>query len=106
MDTIPEALITNTVGDRFDRVEMLTFLLNALMPTSRKPLKRPRYTKRLELEIKRIAQLSNPERTVRAMALYEAWRDSRTVQECIRAARGLRRGPRPQRGCGNRNKNG
>jgi hypothetical protein len=87
METIPEALTTNTVRDWYDRVEMLTFLLNALLPTSRKPLKRPKYTKRLELEIRRIAQLPNPDRTVQAMALYKAWQDSRTVTECIRAGR-------------------
>jgi hypothetical protein len=68
---------------RTNRAGMLAFLLNALPPTHRKPLKLFRYTQRLELEIKRIASLENPQRTIRALELYLAWRDARTVQECL-----------------------
>jgi hypothetical protein len=94
MNTIPQALRINTVHPitrnqgRYNRASMLAFLLSAL-PWARgtKPLKVPRYTKRLDLEITRIAKLPNPERTVCAIALYKAWQDSRTATECIRRER-------------------
>jgi hypothetical protein len=84
MSTIPKT----RNPERFDRASMLVFLFNALpWAQGTNPLKVPKYTKRLDLEIKRIAQLPNPERTVCAIALYKAWQDSRTVTECIRRER-------------------
>jgi hypothetical protein len=73
---------------RYDRATMLGFLLNAMpKPSSwgdrKNPLKVPRYTQRLSLEIHRIMQLEQPERTIQAIALYEAWADARGVQECL-----------------------
>jgi hypothetical protein len=41
------------------------------------------YKQKLELEIHRIAHLPEPERRTQAMALYEAWRDARDVQEAV-----------------------
>ena len=73
---------------RYDRVTMLAFLLNSIPtwglpnPNGRR-LYVPRYTKRLELEIVKAVHLPEPERTLRVMELYEAWRDSRTAQECV-----------------------
>jgi hypothetical protein len=45
------------------------------------------YGQRLDREINRIAHLPEPERTIRAMAFYEAFRDARTVMECLRRGR-------------------
>lgn len=78
---------------RNDRVTMLTFLMNALTEDERTKeryvrLKIPyRGAKRLNLEIARIARLGEPERTFMAQALYECWKDSRAVQECLRKLR-------------------
>jgi hypothetical protein len=49
----------------------------------------PPYSRRLDLEIHRIAMLPQPWRTIRSVALIEAFRDAKTVTECIRRGREL-----------------
>lgn len=66
-----------------DRAGMLAYLLNTLPRKDQVNLKVPRYSYKLSQEINRIAHLPIEQRTVMAMYLYEAWRDSRTVQECL-----------------------
>jgi hypothetical protein len=79
----------------YDRATILAFLLNALPKwyrwdeTCRKGavtprlLKVPYYTARLNAEIGRVAKLPIEQRVPMAMQLYEAWRDARSVQECL-----------------------
>jgi hypothetical protein len=71
---------------RHDRATMLEFLCSALPPNVIKqhPLRLPDYTHRLSARIRQIAQLENPERTFQAIALYNAWRDVRSVHACLR----------------------
>lgn len=88
---------------RNDRVTMLSFLMNALTEDERTKeryvrLKIPRRgTKRLNLEIARIARLEEPERTFMAQSLYECWKDSRGVQECLRKLRDRKKDYRSSR---------
>jgi hypothetical protein len=49
--------------------------------------KPPNYSDRLEIEIRQIVRLSEPWRTVKAVALMEAFKDVRTVTECLRRVR-------------------
>ena len=83
------------------RVGMLSFLLQSLphrsRPSSngdarwkkqkeheiRATFEVPKYYQRLELEINRIAHLPEPQRTIRAVSLREAWRDARTVSRLL-----------------------
>jgi hypothetical protein len=66
----------------FSRAELLRYFLSEIEGDRWKDP--PPYSKRLELEIKRIAHLPNPQRTLRALALIEAFREARTATECIR----------------------
>jgi len=71
---------------RKDRAGILSFLLNSLPPKDLGKFPKVKlftHVQQLNWEIKRIAQLKEPERTIRALALYEAWQDARCVQECI-----------------------
>jgi len=81
---------------RTDQTTMLTFLLNALSVDEQRKnrwvsLKVPRYTKRLSMEIGRIAGLKEPQRTLMAVALYENWSKARRVQECLRKLEQVKR---------------
>jgi hypothetical protein len=80
---------------RHDRATVLSFLLNAIPlgfeGRRRHPLKLPRWTQGLSLEIHRIAQMPQPDRTIHAIALYEAWHDSRKVQECLQKLDNIRK---------------
>lgn len=61
---------------RFDRQAMLVALLQAADPEKwRSDLKPPPFSKRLEKEIRRIAQLSEPQKTEMALRLIESYED-------------------------------
>lgn len=69
---------------RFDRQAMLVALLQAADPEKwRSDLKPPPFSKRLEKEIRRIAQLPDPQKTEMALRLVEAYGDSLGI---VRAA--------------------
>jgi len=69
----------------YDRASLLRYFLSQIEGVRWKhPLP---YSDKLDREINRIAHLPQPWRTIRAMALYEAFRDARTVTECLRRGR-------------------
>jgi hypothetical protein len=69
----------------YGRAQLLRYFLSQIEGVRWKnPLP---YSERLEREINRIAHLPEPLRTIRAMALYEAFRDARTAMECLRRGR-------------------
>lgn len=67
---------------RFDRAALLRYFMSQIEGTRWK--EPPPYGRRLEKEIGRIATLREPVRTIRSVALIEAFRDARTVTECLR----------------------
>jgi len=70
---------------RLDRASLLRFYLSQIEGVRWKhPLP---HSERLEREINRIAHLPYPQRTIMSCALFEAFRDARTVSECIRQER-------------------
>jgi hypothetical protein len=72
-------------GTRFDRAALLRYYLSEI---ERVPWKKPpNYSDRLEIEIYRIARLKEPWKTIRSVYLIEAFRDARTVTECLRRVR-------------------
>lgn len=70
---------------RFDRMALLGMLMQAVPEYLRAPKTMP-FSKRLEKEIIRISRLKEPERTERAMDLWEAYSDAKTVASSIAAA--------------------
>jgi len=85
-------------GIRFDRQSMLLMLRN-VMPQRQgfryrqKPLS---YSKRLELEIIRIGKLPEPDRTLRAVALWESYCDARNIRDCLQRYYKLTKGEAPE----------
>jgi hypothetical protein len=70
-----------------DRASLLRFYLSQIEGVRwKEPLP---YSERLEREIDRIAHLPYPQRTMRSIALWEAFRDAKTVGECIRQGRAV-----------------
>jgi hypothetical protein len=67
---------------RFDRAAMLRYFMSQIERTRWK--EPPPYSVRLEKEIGRIATLPQPARMLQSVALIEAFRDARTVAECLR----------------------
>lgn len=71
---------------RFDRQAML-MLTRVLRPQTISRFRADQpvlpYSVILERELERIAQMPEPTRTVRAVALYNAYQDARTVKDCI-----------------------
>jgi hypothetical protein len=67
---------------RFDRAGLLRYYMSQIERTRwREP---PPYSQRLEKEIGRIATLPQPARMIQSMELINAFRDARTVAECLR----------------------
>ena len=66
----------------FDRARLLQFLTGNPVGTKMRFQVLP-YSQQIEREIKRIAKLPEPYRTLRAIALYEAMEDAKTVLECL-----------------------
>jgi hypothetical protein len=73
---------------RFDRQAMLWTLLHQ-QTDWRETIKPPRFSKRLELEIRRIANLDEPARTDAALRLWNAWSETRKVWASIAAVKGM-----------------
>jgi hypothetical protein len=73
---------------RFDRQAMLWTLLheqNGWLDN----IKPPRFSRRIELEIRRIAGLDEPARTDAALRLWDSWTETRKVWASIAAAKGI-----------------
>jgi hypothetical protein len=66
---------------RLDRAGLLRYYLSEIEGVRWK--EPPPYSKQLEKEIGRIATLPQPARTERSLALIQAFRDARTVAECL-----------------------
>lgn len=67
---------------RFDRAALLRYYMSQIEGVRWKDP--PPYSVRLEKEIGRIATLSEPARTIRSVALVEAFRDAKTATDCLR----------------------
>lgn len=79
------ALIRSRRPMRFDRQAMmgiLAIIRQIDIPTAEKGYTLP-YHERLEIEIRRICRLPEPERTARACAFYEAYMDAKTMADCL-----------------------
>lgn len=77
---------------RFDRQAMLVALLQSADPDKWKhDLKPPPFSKRLEKEIRRIAQLSEPLRTEMALRLVEAYEDAMGIARAVGMDASMRR---------------
>lgn len=79
------ALIRSRRPMRFDRQAMmgiLAIIRQIEIPTAEKGFTLP-YHERLEIEIRRICRLPEPERTARACAFYEAYMDAKTMTDCL-----------------------
>lgn len=76
---------------RFDRQAILAALMHTVRPDEwRIDIKAPKFSRRFELEVRRIAGLKEPARTDAALRLWEAYRDGKKVAQCITAARGVK----------------
>jgi len=77
-----EALHHFREPSRFDRQALLGMLLTA-RPDYRRAPKALRFSRRLDREIARIAKLKEPDRTERALALWESISDAKTVAAAV-----------------------
>lgn len=66
---------------RFDRIVLLNWMQG--MGRTRYITPKLPYSKMVEKEIKRIAQLAEPERTISSQAFYQAYRDARILSDAI-----------------------
>jgi len=66
---------------RFDRAALMEWMRG--MKTGYRLRCHLPYSKLLELEIRRIARLREPERTMRAVALWESYYDAKRVSNCV-----------------------
>jgi hypothetical protein len=73
---------------RFDRLAWLTVLLRTVDPKL-ESLEAPNFSKRLEGEVRRIAQLEEPHRTEQALRLWEQMTQAKKVADSIAKAKGL-----------------
>lgn len=71
---------------RYDR-QILLWMLSIAKQGSDVPTRPLPYSRYLEREIKRIALLKEPDRSMRAIALYDAMVDANTLAECIKLYR-------------------
>lgn len=70
---------------RFDRQAMMQFVLKQYgIPSNRVTHS---YSMVLDAEIRRVCAMKEPGRTVRAVALWTAWRDAKTIGECLKTYR-------------------
>lgn len=66
---------------RFDRVALVEWMRG--LKTGQRLRSNLPYSRLLELEIRRIARLKEPERTMRAVALWESYYDAKRVANCL-----------------------
>lgn len=88
LHSVITALYSNKGVNRFDRQALLCMLSRT---TKGAVPKMQSYSVRLEQEISRIAKLPEPDRSFRAVALYDAYQESKIVQECISKYRAVTR---------------
>lgn len=82
---------------RFDRQGMLWAMMHTVAPDEwRRDVKPPRFSRRIELEVRRIAALQEPARTDAALRLWTAWSDTQKVWSSIAAAQGRKYDPTPK----------
>lgn len=72
---------------RFDRQALLGMLM-AAVPEQKRAVKKLTFIRRLEKEISRISRLKEPERTERALDMWEAYSEAKTVATSIALAEG------------------
>ncbi len=74
---------------RFDRQAILAALMHTVNGDEwRMNMKPHPFSRRLELEVRRISRLEEPARTDAALRLWTAYEDGKKVAECVAAARG------------------
>ena len=78
---------------RYDRQTLLEFLCKQSGITWN--LTNFSYSMQLDTEIRRICKMPEPGRTVRAVALWTAWRDAQTVTECLTKYRATMKAQEP-----------
>ena len=66
----------------YSRAPLLRYFLSQIVGVAWK--NPPSYSRKLQLEINRVAHLPEPERTIRSCELIEVFRDAKTAAECIR----------------------
>jgi hypothetical protein len=81
---------------RFDRQAMITMLRRIESPPQVFRTKPLPYSKRVEQELIRIGNLREPDRTLRAVAFWEAYQDASTIKECLLRYRELTAGEEPE----------
>jgi len=76
---------------RFDRQALLRVLMEAISYKDDQEMAIPKlpFSRRLDHEIRRIARLDEPDRTFRATALLEAYRDAKGVADAFTRYKGL-----------------
>jgi hypothetical protein len=83
-------------GARFDRQAMITLLRTAVNQSNAFRPSPLNYSKRLEIELIRIAKLDEPNRTMRAVAFWEAYRDAKNIRACLSRYYELTNGEQPE----------
>jgi hypothetical protein len=81
---------------RFDRQAMITMLRRVESPPQVFRVNPLPYSKRVEQELIRIGNLREPDRTLRAVAFYEAYSDAATIKECLARYKELTAGEEPE----------
>ncbi len=66
---------------RFDRAALVWYLLNGMPGRTAEP---PRYRRRFEQELARVAKLAEPARSLRIAELQSAWKDAGVIARSLR----------------------
>jgi len=72
---------------RFDRQMFLNILCGIDSGSAEKFVRPLPYDQKLEQELRRISLLPQPERTLRAMEVYEAFRDAKKISDVVKVAK-------------------
>lgn len=84
-------------SSRLDRQAMLVMLMHTVSPDEwRTDINPPRFSRKIEMEIRRIAALAEPARTDAALRLWTAWSETYSVARAIAAAQGKEDPPTPK----------
>ena len=79
---------------RFDRQALLWTLMHGQTEWAAN-VKPPRFSRKIELEVRRIANLDEPAKTDAALRLWEAWKEGQGVYKVIAKAKGIDPEPDP-----------
>ncbi len=83
MRAVQQCIYDERHKTRFDRQAMLKFVLKQHgIASNHFPHS---YSTKLDAEIRRVCAMKEPDRTVRAVALWTAWRDARTIEACLKS---------------------